>query len=650
MRLSSLNKLSKQELSALPLSIVIQAIKKSNTLYHDKAKPILTDKVYDVLKDALKQRKPKHALLKQVGATVTAKREKKVKLPYPLFSLDKFKPEDADSFEDWCSEFPGPYIVSDKEDGSSLEILYDKQGRLSDIYTRGNGVLGQRVTRIADFLNIPKKVKTANLVVRGELVMMGRKFDKFAAKDFANPRNLVAGLANKIKGDRSLLKHADLKAYEVISPRTTPSKALKLLAREGFDIVPYKKFSTITLQMLERMFKQRKAASKYEIDGLVIEQDRVNKRPAAGTHSPAYAFAFKADYEGSIVQTKVLDVEWDSSKHGILKPVVLIQPVKLAGVTIRRASGYNAFFIVNGYGQGAKKKNLESKPIGKGALVSITRSGDVIPKILSVIKGASKPGLPKENNWKWNSSGVDIVLKNIGSDDNVRAKRITSFFTTLGVDGIKQGTVEQLIEAGLDTILKITKASVEDFLQIDGFKERKANTLWQNIQDKTKEVTLPVLMDGSGHFGSGFGTRRLKVVVEAYPDVLKWGAKSPAWITIQIQKLPGFQANTAGKFAVGLPKFLKWLKASKIKPVIAKKIRLKSKSLVGVSVCFTGFRDSSLEEQIVENGGTIATGVNKNTKVLLAPSVNGSSSKLVKAKQLGIPVYTADGFKKKYKL
>lgn len=653
-RLSTLNKLNFKELSDLPLNVIVAAIKKSNKLYHDTAKPILEDYVYDALKDILKERKPNHSLLRTIGSGKTEQltRQKKEKLPYPLYSLDKIKPENAADLDQWCDEFPGPYIVSDKEDGSSLEIVYGKDRKLDSIFTRGNGIVGQRVTRIAQHLNIPKAVPIPGLVVRAELVMPDAKFKKYASGEYANPRNLVAGLANKFKGDTSLLKHADAIAYEIIFPRFRPSVALKKLKSMGFHVVPYKVFDTLSVDSLVKHFKKRKADSPHTLDGIVLEQDQANKRPPEGTHSPSYAKAFKILDEDSIATTKVLGIEWEISRHGLFKPVLLIKPVKLSGVTINRVTAHNAYTVKMGFGLKDRNKDRgkKIKPLGKGAIISLTRSGDVIPKLLSVVKGAANPQYPKGNNWVWNTSGTEIVLRDdkvsVKGSEAVRIKRITNFFTTLGVDGIKQGTVEQLVDAGYDSIVKIIRASSADFLEIDGFKDKKANTLWANIHDKIKAVPLDVLMDGSGHFGSGFGTRRLNVIVKAYPNLLNWGAKSDSWVIDQITTLPGFKETTAEKFAVGLPKFLKWLKVSRIKPVMPKAIKVSGSRLKGQSVCFTGFRDKDLEELIVAQGGKIASGVNKNTTILI--SAGGNSSKTQKAKSLGIKIFDEAGFRRKY--
>ena len=144
-----------------------------------------------------------------------------------------------------------------------------------------------------------------------------------------------------------------------------------------------------------------------------------------------------------MAEAKVLDVEWNASKDGYLKPKVRIEPVKLGGGTIEKATGFNASFI-------------ESNNIGVGSLIEIIRSGDVIPYIRSVITPSEQPLMPNVP-YIWNDTHVDILLENKNDDENVRSKNIAGFFKGLEVDGLGDKNVNKIIDAGFDNIPKIIK-------------------------------------------------------------------------------------------------------------------------------------------------------------------------------------------------
>ncbi len=645
MKLSDLNSYTKAEIRALSITRLARLIQKAKDYYTAGKSPI-SDNLYDDLEDILRRKDPSNAVLSSVGAKVKGRR--KVKLPFPLYSLAKLKPTDGAKFDRWLAKHEGPYVVSDKEDGLSVMIQYIK-GKPAKAFTRGDGSVGQDVSHLIPFFKIPKSIAKDNVTIRAEIAMTEAAFAKIRTKKDEDSRNVVAGLTNRLNSDASMLKNADILAYEVIEPRLKPSAAFKYLKAKGFKTAPHTLVGKgkLTLDVLEKLHTASKSSSKYTIDGIVIEQDSVNKRPPAGTHHPSYAFAFKMRDESSIKQVTVKSVEWEESKHGRLAPVIVIPKIRLGGVSVENATGHNAFFIANGYRFKDRNKGIKKRPIGKGAVIRVVRSGDVIPHVVEVVKGVTKPDFPKVK-FAWDSNGVQIALT--GTSDLVRDKRITSFFSTLGVDGIKLGVVQQLTEAGLTSIVKILRASVSDFLKVPGFKQRKAQNLFDSIRAKTRAVDLPTLMDGSGYFGLGFGTRRAALVVEAYPDLLtKWEKLTPSQITAKVASIHGFQTKTATQFGSNFHKFTKWLRVSKIKPVLPTKIKAVGSKLKGEAVCFTGFRDKAMEESIVKQGGTIVSGVSSKTTILVYAD-GKSSSKLDKAEALGIKTFTGTEFKRKYKL
>ena len=146
--------------------------------------------------------------------------------------------------------------------------------------------------------------------------------------------------------------------------------------------------------------------------------------------NPKYSFAFKMDLDFMI--TEVINVEWNASKHGKLKPIVRIKKVNLCGTENEAATGNNATFIVD-------------NKIGPGAVVKIIKGGEIIPKIEEVIKPSEQKGqLPDNIEYEWNDSHKEIILKDKEENDEVKIKKITIFFKTVGIEGIGPGTYKKL--------------------------------------------------------------------------------------------------------------------------------------------------------------------------------------------------------------
>lgn len=596
----------------------------------------IDDPTYDRIEDLLKKLDPKSKAL-VVGSEVKAEVKTKVKLPFYMGSLDKVKPENVGQ---WLTKHPGPYLVMDKEDGLSIGLVY-KDGE-TRAYTRGDGIIGQDITHLLPHLNVPKSLPF-NLEVRGETIMSKAAFADKWAELFRNPRNLAAGVLNRKQAHKAI-NDIEVVIYEVVSPRSIPSIQLQQLKVKGFQVVPFKVFEKLDGATLSKFLEQRKKLSKFDIDGLVIMQDR--KNPVLKSGNPGYAVAFKDMEQVESAIGEVIDVEWTASKWGKLAPVVIVKgedgkPLKLSGTDVSRASAFNAKMIVE-------------KSIGKGAIVEVRKRGEIIPYIEAVIKRAPKPGLPsvKEfGEFTWNDSGVDLVLVDPHLDGNVAIKQIAYFFKTVGVDDLGEGLVAKLFQNGLDSVAKILKAKVKDFQQLPGIQETLATKLFTNIKKATASVSLPVLMDASGQFGKNMGAKRIEAVLtEFYPEVLAWRKAKPEVIKAKVMTVAGFKDTLAQQFADNLGKCLDWIDKLGLDYVFNESEEAKSSKLDGVTVYITGFRSKELSKLIAENGGTEAGSFSKKVTHLLVPNHSLENTKTEKAKSMGIPIMTDLEFAKKFKL
>jgi NAD-dependent DNA ligase len=616
-----------ESLGELELSSMIE---EANKAYHFNKTPLMTDNEYDILKEYLENKFPTSAILQEVGAPIIEKN--KVNLPYEMASMDKIKP-DTGALATWKTRFIGPYLLSCKLDGVSGLYVADGKGG-AKLYTRGNGKVGQDVSHLIPYLRFPS-VKGV-VAVRGEFIIPKKVFvDKYASK-FANPRNLVAGIVNRQTLDEKV-KDLHFVAYEVISPELKPSEQMKFLMDKGFETVLNRAVmqKDLSNDLLSEVLVKWRADYLYEIDGVIVTDDKVYSRKSG---NPTHSFAFKMVLSDQIAEVKVVDVIWNPSKDGYLKPRVQIEPIQLGGVKIEFATGFNGAFI-------------EQNKIGIGALIQIIRSGDVIPHIRSVTTPAEEAKMPSVP-YKWNETHVDVMLEDAGSDTTVREKNITGFFKGIGVDGLSSGNIARIIAAGFETVPKVIRMTKTDFLKVEGFKEKLATKIYEGIQKQLAEASIVTLMSASNIFGRGFSDKRVELILESYPNVLT-SVESPAEKVKKISAIKGMASKTAEAFVDKIPDFIKFIEECGLQgklsgsPPVAVVLNA-GHPLYKKSVVMTGIRDAKVAEALKTVGANLGSSVSKNTVAVIAKSSDEDTGKALEARKLGIPIMTPSEFMAKY--
>ena len=591
--------------------------------------PLMTDNEYDILREYTLKHYPQNKVATEGHTKCALKVEKnKVPLPYEMWSMDKIKPN-TDTLLKWKQLYTGPYVISCKLDG--ISALFSTEKKELKLYTRGNGLIGQDISHLIPYLQLPTKHK--DLVVRGEIIIKKDLFQTKYAQQFANPRNFVAGVVNQKTLDPSILADLSFVAYEVIKPVLKPSAQLMLLTEgQAVEVVKYLTLPSTELsnERLSALLIQWRSEYAYEIDGIICIDDKIYPRL---TGNPAHAFAFKMVLSDQVAEALVTDVIWTPSKDGYLKPRVQIEPLTLGGVTIEYATGFNARFIVD-------------KKIGVGALIRLIRSGDVIPHITDVVQPAAQPLLPSVP-YEWNATQVDILLLDKAGDATVKAKTISGFFSHLDVDGLGPGNINRLIDAGYDTVAKILAMSEADFLQVEGFQQKLAHKIYTNIAQQTAKATLPELMHASNVFGRGFGTKKLQLILEAYPTVLTDPVALPAKVQ-RLSTVNGLAQKTAEQFVKEIPAFLAFLESAQLAKKVTTVVPPSTKVLVtttthplyGKKWVMTGFRDKDLIQALLAVGTEQGTAVNKKTAFLIVKDLTEVNAKVAEAQKLQIPILT----------
>jgi DNA ligase (NAD+) len=606
-------------------------------LYHKelyyRGKAEITDEAYDKLEAELKNLDSSNPILKLIGH-MQLDNNLKVAHQRKMLSLEKTYNE-ADLFK-WIGK--EEVISIYKIDGSSCSLIY-RDGHLSIGKTRGDGQFGENITKKAMFISdIPKSIPLKEQIeIRGEIFCVEAKFfqlskemERLELEKPTSQRNIVAGLLGR-KENIQLSSYLSFKAFDIISDEKFSKEKQKLeeLKRYGFDIPDYDIHTT--KKSVEKTIQDAKefmVKGDYLVDGLVFVYDDLKLHEELGetSHHPRYKIAFK--FAGDTKTTHINEIEWGVSRNGTLTPVALVEPVELSGAMISRVTLHN-FGLV---------QNFELK---SGDKIEIIRSGEVIPKFLQVVeKSSSKFSYPR----KCPSCSSKLIIQDIWlycENEKCPAKvkeEILNYIQKSGIDDVSDKRLEEMMFKGLvETIPDLYKLKTEDFLILDKVKEKLATKMYENIQ-KSKEQFL-------AHFISAIGVEGVstakseKIINQGYNTLDKV-------LSLTLEKMleiEGFAEKSSQTFLDSLHK-----KEALIKELLKVGINVKADEissgegpLKDLKFCITGelsMNRSEFEKLIKKNGGVMVGSVSKNTSFLITNETESTSSKFVKAKDLGISI------------
>ena len=611
-----------------------EKIIKANDAYR-LGKSIISDREYDILIDELSEIDPDNKLLTKIGYQIIDEPRKR-RLPIPMFSMNKVKT--LEEINDWVRlkgiNTSQNVVITPKYDGLSLCV----NELTGESFTRGNGEFGQKSDEhyklIGNHLqNLPHPWPKAGgfHYTFGEVMMSKKVFIDKYSQEFANPRNLVAGLLNSPDPREGLKDTVYIKYGAVLqkdfegSGIKTKSQLLKGL-NDGQEIkVPFEVISIkdLTYEHLSELFKSW--SQDFEIDGLIIEVDYLETQEQLGretsSNNPCYARAFKHPSFEQSAETDVIGISWNISKQGLLKPILHISPVKLDGVTVSNVTGNNARFV----------KDLG---LGVGAKVVVKRSGMVIPIIADVITPVEfiQPTI-EGVEVDWNEAGIELIT--LTETDDQKLKKIVAFFEILEADNVSEGVITQLWDVGYKTIKDVLTLTTSDLEKIDRFGKRKAEIVFNSIQKSVSGVQLSKLQHATGIF-KGLGSKKL-VLLEDF--------KTKPTVD-QVMSIEGFAEVSAKSYIDSYDTFFNFIKdlpVTIVEKVQAVKV---GTDLEGKTFVFTGLRRTDLESDIESRGGKIGSGVSKTTTYLVMKAIGSGSSKEKKAIDLGVEVITVEQLEK----
>jgi len=594
-------------------------IKEANEAYRI-GKPVMSDSEYDILIEELVTISPEDELLSVVGHEILDE-TRKTRLPIPMASMNKIKT--LDEIKDWqrLKLIPNAVeiICTPKYDGLSLCV----DEVIGEAITRGDGLYGQRSTEHYRLIGNHLDINNIFSYSYGEVIMPKQVFlDKYS-NDFANPRNLVAGLINSKTVSESL-RDCNFIKYGAVTAKntfTTKKELLDSLNERQETKVPYHVCGILDLSedLLISLFKEW--SENYEIDGIILEVNNLATQESLGRETssgnPVWARAFKHDSFEQKAESEVIGISWNISKQGLLKPIIHINPIRLDGVTVSNVTGNNARFI-------------KDMGIGVGAKVIVKRSGMVIPKIIDVVQTVDFVEPTIEGiDVVWNEAGIELIT--LTETEDQKLKKIVAFFEILEADNVGEGVVAQLWDAGYKTIKDILNITTNELESIDRFGKRKAKIVYDSIKKSITGVQLSKIQHASGVF-SGLGSKKLALLehFDGKPTI------------DQVMKIEGFAEISARNFVENYDIFRTFVEGLPVEIEQKVEVVLAGTDLVGKQFVFTGVRRKDLEEVIVSRGGVIGGSVSKNTTYLVMKAKGSGSSKETKAISLGVTIFTVE--------
>jgi NAD-dependent DNA ligase len=616
--ISQLNKITivklREKLSTCSPRLLKALKNECDRRYYTTGEETLEDLRYDILVEIIEERDP--AFCVKVGGKLRHG-DNKTNLPYLLGGMDKIKGGEDSKLLSWKQKHPSAtYVVSDKLNGVSCLIVY-KSGECS-MYTRGDKETGEGsdISYLKDKIwGIPSGIN--DIAIRGEIIIDAKVFETRWKNEYKNSLALIVSVVNA-KTLKEAIKDLRFIAYEIVVEGVSPPLETQLsnLISLGFETPEYRVVQSFSSEMLSSCLNERKERSRYDIDGLVVcVNNEYNRSNTSASGNPEYAFAFKMLLE--VETAEVADIEWRPSRWGTLVPRIRIKPIKLRGITIEHTTGFNAAYI-------------RDNKINVGSKLLITRSGDVIPYIVKVLTQSEEPLFPSVP-YTWNETKVDIVSSESRIDVDIQ--KIVYFFVSIGVKQINKGLVKRLYENGLDTLRKILCAKKEDFMKIPSFKDKLSERLANNISIRVCNVDLADLAVASCAFGNGIGKKKFRAILNVFGDFLN---TTPS--VEEICKIEGFSTKTGKKIVDGLYRFKEFLHELRDIIKIKQRAQVSENKLGGKKFVFSGFRDAVLKNSIESLGGMVSDSVSTNTYAVIVKDVTVSSSKVEKAKKLGVRI------------
>ncbi len=627
-------------------------------LYYELDAPIMQDEEYDALYRKLVDLEREYPHLaspnsptQRVGGKVLDA-FKKVRHTVPMDSFgDIFSEEELYDFVNKIkADYPqADFIVERKFDGLSVSLEYEN-GELIRGLTRGDGVEGEDVTEnIKTIKSVPLKLNgsNGNLLVRGEVYMPRRVFARLnerreenGEKTFANPRNAAAGSLRQLDSRICAERKLEIFIFNLQLAENMPERhsvSLEYLKELGFTVSP----GGVVCKTADQVAQAVKAIGAmrpdlpYDIDGAVIKVDSLAIREQMGSTSVAPRWAVAYKYPAEIAETKLIDIDIQVGRTGVLTPRAVLEPVHLAGSTVSYATLHNIDFI-------------NERDVRIGDTVRLRKAGDIIPEIISVVaekrpESAIPFRMPERcpscGEPVWREEG-EAATRCFNPDCPSQLYRSIIHFVSRGamnIDKLGESVVEQFITNKLiSSAADLYYIKKEDIAALDRMGEKSAQNIINAIED-SKNAGLERLLSGLGirHIGE----KAAGTLARKFGNIYSLMSATEEELC-QVEDIGSESAKSIVRFfdSDHVKELINRLVEAGVS-VESKKKPL-GNALEGKTVVVTGtlpnLKRAEAEDMIRAHGGKASSSVSKNTSYVLCGAEAGS--KLKKAQDLGIPI------------
>ena len=640
------------------IKYLVEKLNEAAKAYYQEDRELMSNQEYDALYDELAALEEKTGTVlansptQKVGYTVLSNLVK-VKHESPILSLDKTK--ETGKLESFLGDKKG--ILSWKLDGLTIVLKYNN-GLLEQAVTRGNGEVGEDVTHNARvFSNLPVSIPfKGELVLRGEGVIPYSEFYRIneelgEEEQYKNPRNLCSGTVRQLNSEIAAKRNAKFFAFTLVSAEgkeisDSKSENMDWLTEMGFDVVEHVMVTAETVAAEVENFRNKIEDNDIASDGLVMTFDSISYSVGLGRTSkfPKDSIAFK--WADEMAETTLREIEWSTSRTGLMNPVAIFDPVELEGSTVSRASVHNVSIL----------KELK---LSIGDRIKVYKANMIIPQIAENLTGeVSTAEIPAkcfvcggETEVRKLRDGEALYCTN----PNCSAQRIQalSHFVSrdaMNMEGLSEETLKKFLEKGFvenyPDIFRLEEHK-DAIIEMEGFGEKSYQNLIASVE-KAKDVELPNFLYALGI--NHVGLRNAKLLCANFDfdlEKIKLAAEE------ELLQVEGFGAVIAHSIAhyfrqeehlLLLEDALKYLR---IKAVEQEETG--ESPLNGLTFVVTGdlnhFANRKELQALIEKGGGKVTGsVTKKTNFLINNDVHSASSKNKKAAELGIPILSEDDF------
>jgi DNA ligase (NAD+) len=633
----------------------VSKLSKWSDAYYIYDNPLVSDEVYDRLYREVEEYEKSHpdeiepsSVTRRVGAPLK-EGFTKVKHPSRMWSMEDVF--DAQEFRRWYmrieKEFPSQqYYIEPKFDGASLDLVYEK-GRLVRAATRGDGSVGEDVTNNARTIrSIPLRIDYEEFIeIRGEVLMSMDEFERVnrerleaSAPPFANPRNAAAGslrqLDPAVTAKRGLLFQPWGVGVNSLQMEHL-SRKMEFIYLLGFRKPPLREICH-NIEEIEKVYEKlmaMRSSLPLMLDGMVVKIDSISVEEALGytVKNPRWMVAYK--FPALEKQTRIVDIVQQVGRTGVVTPVAIVEPVEIEGVRVERATLHNY-------------DEIERKDIRIGDMVSIIRSGDVIPKIIRVLESfrdgdeiaVERPTHCPVCGSELLDEGALIKCQNLSCPARVLNSIIYyASKACMNIEGLGEKMVKQLYDAGLvREIEDLYRLETGDLLKLEGFREKRARNLIEAIKrSKGAECRRFVNALGIEHIGE----------VASGKICEEFGLDFPRADMQSLTAIDGFGMEMALSFTefmrVNMQKVLRLMEI--VEPKAPEATQSISSVFSGKSVVLTGRMSRARSEikKILESyGAKVSSSVSSKTDYLIYGEDAGS--KYDKAISLGVETLSED--------